>query len=157
MIRTAVRDDVPTILRFIRELAAYERAEHEVHATEDDLARDLFGPHPAAQVLIAEDDAGRPVGFALWFTSYSTWLGRAGIYLEDLYVTPGARGSGHGRALLGALARIAVDRGHGRVEWSVLDWNEPAIGFYKALGATAQDDWTVYRITGEALTALGTP
>jgi len=156
MIRTAVRDDVPTILRFIRELAAYERAEHEVRATEDDLARDLFGPQPAANVLIAED-AGREVGFALWFTSYSTWLGRPGLYLEDLYVTPDARGAGHGRALLGALARIAVERGYGRVEWSVLNWNEPAIRFYKALGATPQDDWTVYRLTGAALTALGTP
>ncbi len=156
MIRTAVRDDVPTILRFIRELAAYERAEHEVRATEDDLARDLFGPQPAANVLIAED-AGREVGFALWFTSYSTWLGRPGLYLEDLYVTPDARGAGHGRALLGALARIAVERGYGRVEWSVLNWNEPAIRFYKALGATPQDDWTVYRLTGAALNALGTP
>ncbi|HSA52319.1 MAG TPA: GNAT family N-acetyltransferase [Yinghuangia sp.] len=155
MIRTAVRDDVPTILRFIHELAAYERAVHEVKATEEDLARDLFGPAPAAQVLIADDDAGRAVGFALWFTTYSTWLGRPGLYLEDLYVTPEARGAGHGRALLAELARIAVERGHGRVEWSVLDWNEPAIGFYKALGATPQDEWTVYRLTGEALAALG--
>jgi GNAT superfamily N-acetyltransferase len=156
VIRTAVRDDVRTILRLIHELAAYERAAHEVRATEEDLARDLFGPDPAARVLIAEDAAGRPVGFALWFTTYSTWLGRPGIYLEDLYVTPDARGGGHGRALLAELARIAVDRGYGRVEWSVLDWNEPAIGFYKSLGATPQDEWTVHRLTGEALTALGT-
>ncbi|UGQ12890.1 GNAT family N-acetyltransferase [Yinghuangia sp. ASG 101] len=155
MIRTAVRDDVPTILRFIRELAAYERSEHEVRTTEDDLARDLFGPHPAAQVLVAEDDTGGAIGFALWFTTYSTWLGRPGLYLEDLYVTPDARGSGHGRALLRALARIAVARGYGRVEWSVLNWNEPAIGFYKALGAAPQDDWTVYRLTGEPLATLG--
>lgn len=155
MIRTGTQEDVPTILRFVRELAAYERAEHEVQATEADLARDLFGPAPAASVLIAEDSAGTPVGFALWFVSYSTWLGKPGVYLEDLYVTPDARGGGHGRALLRELARIAVERGYGRVEWSVLDWNEPAIGFYKALGAAPQDEWTVYRLTGKALEEFG--
>ncbi|NUU24229.1 MAG: GNAT family N-acetyltransferase [Streptomycetaceae bacterium] len=155
MIRTATPDDVPTILRFVRELAEYERAAHEVKATEADFARDVFGPNPAANVLIAEDAGGTPVGFALWFTTYSTWLGRPGIYLEDLYVTPTARGGGHGRALLAELARIAVARGYGRVEWSVLNWNEPAIGFYKSLGAAPQDEWTVYRLTGEALAELG--
>ncbi|MEU8133910.1 GNAT family N-acetyltransferase [Streptodolium elevatio] len=155
MIRTATRDDVPTILRFVRELAEYERAAHEVHATEADLERDLFGPTPAANALIAEDADGTPQGFALWFTSYSTWLGKPGVYLEDLYVTPDSRGGGHGRALLAELARIAVERGYGRVEWSVLDWNDPAIGFYKSLGATPQDEWTVYRLTGKALDDLG--
>ncbi|WTW92525.1 GNAT family N-acetyltransferase [Streptomycetaceae bacterium NBC_01309] len=155
MIRTATREDVPTILRFVRELAEYERAAHEVHATEADLERDLFGPAPAANALIAEDPDGTPQGFALWFTSYSTWLGKPGIYLEDLYVTPDSRGGGHGRALLVELARIAVERGYGRVEWSVLDWNAPAIGFYKALGAAPQDEWTVYRLTGKALDNLG--
>lgn len=155
MIRTAIRDDVPTILRFVRELAEYERAAHEVRATEADLERDLFGPAPAANALIAEDADGTPRGFALWFTTYSTWLGKPGIYLEDLYVTPDSRGGGHGRALLVELARIAVERGYGRVEWSVLDWNDPAIGFYKSLGAAPQDEWTVYRLTGDALETLG--
>jgi GNAT superfamily N-acetyltransferase len=155
MIRTATREDVPTILRFVHELAAYEKAPEEVKAVEADFERDLFGPTPAASVLIAEDGDGNAVGFALWFTTYSTWLGKAGIYLEDLYVSPAARGGGHGRALLTELARIAVERGYGRVEWSVLDWNAPAIGFYKSLGAAPQDEWTVYRLTGDALAALG--
>ncbi|HEY1175276.1 MAG: GNAT family N-acetyltransferase [Streptomycetaceae bacterium] len=156
MIRSAVREDVPTIVRFVYELAAYEQAPHEARATAEDFERDLFGPAPAARVLIAQDDAtGEPVGFALWFTTYSTWLGKPGIYLEDLFVTPAARGGGHGKALLTELARIAVERGYGRVEWSVLDWNEPAIGFYRKLGAAPQDEWTVYRLTGEALAELG--
>ncbi|MBA9007464.1 MULTISPECIES: GNAT family N-acetyltransferase [Thermomonospora] len=154
MIRPAVIDDVPTILELIRELADYEKSLHEVRATEEDLRRALFGPEPKAFAHVAEQD-GRVVGFALWFLTFSTWTGTHGIYLEDLYVRPEARGGGHGRALLTELARIAVDRGYQRVEWSVLDWNEPAIGFYKALGATPQDEWTVYRLTGEALAELG--
>lgn len=154
MIRTATPADVPTILRFIRELAEYERAAHEALATEQDLQRDLFGAAPAAFAHIAEDDEGVPVGFALWFLNYSTWRGRPGIYLEDLYVTPAARGGGHGKALLAELAGIAVERGYGRFEWAVLDWNEPSIGFYKALGARPMDAWTVFRIDGQALADL---
>ncbi|WP_018658368.1 GNAT family N-acetyltransferase [Actinomadura flavalba] len=150
MIRTAAPDDVPTIHRLIRDLAAYERVPHEVVATEDDLRAHLFGPAPALFGLIAEQD-GETVGFALWFLTYSTWLGRHGIHLEDLYVRPEARGGGHGRALLAELARIADERGYGRVEWAVLNWNDPAIGFYEALGATRQDEWSVYRLTGETL------
>ncbi len=157
MIRPATPADVPTILRFVRELAEYERAAHEVRATEEDLARDLFGggsAGPAVFAHLAEDESGRPVGFAVWFVSYSTWLGRHGIYLEDLYVTPSARGGGHGRALLAELAGIALDRGYGRLEWSVLDWNEPALRFYRSLGAGAQDEWTVHRLDGEELANL---
>ncbi|WP_103936482.1 GNAT family N-acetyltransferase [Thermomonospora echinospora] len=154
MIRAAVPGDVPTILRLIRELADYEKALHEVRATEEDLRASLFGPEPRVFAHVAEQD-GEVVGFALWFLTFSTWMGTHGIYLEDLYVRPEARGGGHGRALLTELARIAVERGYRRVEWSVLDWNEPAIGFYKALGATPQDEWTVYRLTGQALRDLG--
>lgn len=150
MVRTAAPDDVPTILRLVRELAEYERALHEVRATEEDLHATLFGPEPKAFAHVAEHE-GEVVGFALWFLNYSTWLGRHGIYLEDLYVSPDARGHGYGKALLTELTRIADERGYGRVEWSVLDWNSPAIGFYKALGALPQDEWTVYRLTGEAL------
>ncbi|SEF82925.1 Acetyltransferase (GNAT) family protein [Thermomonospora echinospora] len=145
---------MPTILRLIRELADYEKALHEVRATEEDLRASLFGPEPRVFAHVAEQD-GEVVGFALWFLTFSTWMGTHGIYLEDLYVRPEARGGGHGRALLTELARIAVERGYRRVEWSVLDWNEPAIGFYKALGATPQDEWTVYRLTGQALRDLG--
>ena len=152
-IRSAHRSDVPLVLAFIRELAAYERLAEEVVATEDTLAASLFGPHPAAEVLIAELD-GAAVGFALFFPNYSTFLGKAGIYLEDLFVRPGARGRGVGRALLCRLAAIAMERGCGRLEWAVLDWNESAIGFYKKLGAAAQSDWTTYRLTGDALSAL---
>jgi len=154
VIRPAVIDDVPTIAALIRELADYEKALHEVRATEEDLRRALFGPEPKVFAHVAEHDE-EVVGFALWFVTFSTWTGRHGIYLEDLYVRPHARGRGHGKALLTELARIAVERGYTRVEWSVLDWNEPAIGFYKALGAVPQDEWTVYRLTGEALAELG--
>jgi GNAT superfamily N-acetyltransferase len=153
MIRAATPDDVPTILRLIRDLADYERALHEVKATEDDLRDTLFGSSPKAFVHVAEHE-GKIVGFALWFLSYSTWLGRHGIYLEDLYVDPAARGGGHGRALLAELAKIADERGYGRVEWAVLNWNEPSIAFYEALGARPQDEWTTYRLTGNALTKL---
>lgn len=140
----------------IRELAEYERALDEAVATEEQLHTCLFGPQPAIFAHMAVDDqTGETVGFALWFLTFSTWLGRHGIYLEDLYVRPDRRGGGHGRALLAQLARIAVERGYGRVEWQVLNWNEPSIGFYKSLGAFAQDEWTTYRLTGDALSRLG--
>ncbi|MGW3042828.1 N-acetyltransferase family protein [Kitasatospora sp. NPDC001159] len=156
MIRTAVVADVPVILAMIRELAEYERAPQEAVATEEQLREALFGAKPALFGLIAEDDGtGEPVGFAVWFLNFSTWRGTHGIYLEDLYVRPQARGGGHGKALLLELARIAVERGYARVEWSVLDWNQPSIDFYKSLGAVPMDEWTVYRLTGEALTAAG--
>jgi len=151
MIRPAVPEDVPTILRFIRELAEYERALDQVEATEEDLERALFGPAPAVFAHLAENEEGEPVGFALWFLNFSTWTGRHGIYLEDLYVTPEARGRGHGKALLAELARIAVERGYARYEWSCLDWNEPSIRFYKSLGAEAMTEWTGYRLSGRAL------
>ncbi|HEV2639697.1 MAG TPA: GNAT family N-acetyltransferase [Actinocrinis sp.] len=155
MIRTATPDDVPTILALIRELADYERALEEAVATEEQLQESLFGPAPTVFAHMAVDDAtGESVGFALWFLTFSTWLGRNGIYLEDLYVRPESRGGGHGRALLAELARIAVERGYRRVEWQVLNWNEPSIGFYKSLGAFPQDEWSVYRLTGDALDQL---
>jgi len=155
MIRTATPDDVPAILSMVRELAEYERAPHEVTATEAHLRTALFGEHPAVYALIAEnDDTGEAVGFAMWFLNFSTWLGRHGIYLEDLYVKPHARGEGHGRALLTRLAQIAVECGCGRVEWAVLDWNEPSIGFYKSLGAVPMDEWTIFRLTGDSLGRL---
>ncbi len=155
MIRTATPDDVPAILTMVRELAEYERAPQEVTATEPQLHTALFGEAPAVYALIAEnDETGEPVGFAMWFLNFSTWLGRHGIYLEDLYVKPHARGDGHGRALLTRLAQIAVERGCGRMEWAVLDWNEPSIGFYKSLGAVPMDEWTIFRLTGDSLGRL---
>ncbi|MCW7942328.1 GCN5 family acetyltransferase [Streptomyces hygroscopicus] len=155
MIRTATPDDVPAIHALIRELAAYEKAPDEARATPEQLNEALFGARPAAFAHIAEEDGGEVVGFALWFLSFSTWRGVHGIYLEDLYVRPEARGAGHGRALLGELARICVERGYARLEWSVLDWNRPAIGFYASLGARPQEGWTVYRLTDGALAELG--
>ncbi|MEU1018848.1 MULTISPECIES: GNAT family N-acetyltransferase [unclassified Streptomyces] len=156
MIRTATPADVPVIHALVRDLAAYEKAPEEARATEEQLREALFGERPAAFAHIAQDDAtGEAVGFALWFLNFSTWRGVHGIYLEDLYVRPEARGAGHGRALLTELARICVERGYERMEWSVLDWNEPSIHFYEALGARPQDEWTVYRLTDDALTALG--
>ncbi len=156
MIRPAGSADVPMILTLIHELAAYERAPDEVRATETQLQDALFGPDAVASCLLAESTAGGPVvGFALWFRTFSTWNGTASIYLEDLFVLPHARGDGHGRALLTELAVIAVERGYGRVEWSVLNWNEPAHGFYRRLGAAPQDEWTVWRLTGTALAELG--
>ena len=160
MIRPAGPADVPMILTLIHELAAYERAPDEVRATERQLQDALFGPDAVASCLLACGDAtagedGAVVGFALWFRTFSTWNGTASIYLEDLFVRPDARGGGHGRALLTELAAIAVERGYGRVEWSVLNWNEPAHGFYRRLGAAPQDEWTVWRLTGPALDALG--
>lgn len=156
MIRPAVATDIPSIHAMVRELGDFEKSLHEVKSTEEQLHAALFGPHPAAFAHVALDEvSGETVGFALWFLNFSTWTGVHGLYLEDLYVRPSARGGGHGRALLAALARICVERGYGRFEWSVLDWNEPAIGFYKALGAVPMDEWTVFRMTGEPLTALG--
>jgi GNAT superfamily N-acetyltransferase len=154
-IRPATEDDVPIILSLIRELAEYERLSHEVVATEGLLRESLFGERRGAEVLIA-CCKGAPAGFALFFHSFSTFLGRPGIYLEDLYVKPEFRGRGIGRALLTHLARLAKERGCGRLEWAVLDWNEPAIKLYKSIGAVPMDEWTVYRVTGEALETLAT-
>ncbi len=153
MIRRARPADVPAIYRLIRELAEYERALPDVTGTQQQLSRSLFGPDPAVFAHVAEHD-GHVVGFALWFVSYSTWLCQHGIYLEDLYVSPELRGHGHGRALLAELAALCVQRSYGRLEWSVLDWNAPALGFYAALGARAMDEWTVHRVTGAALADL---
>jgi GNAT superfamily N-acetyltransferase len=153
-LRPATPSDVPAILGFIRELASYEKLEHEVVATEALLAEHLFGPRPAAEVVIAEVE-GRPVGFALFLRNFSTFLGRPGMFLEDLYVQPHARGLGIGRALLRHLAELAVARGCGRLDWNVLDWNAPAIGFYQKLGAEVLPDWRTCRLTGDALKALG--
>ncbi|MDN3296214.1 GNAT family N-acetyltransferase [Streptomyces ficellus] len=155
MIRTAVVDDVPVLHAMIRELAEYEKALDEVRASEEQLREALFGERPAAFAHIAETDEGEAVGFALWFLNFSTWRGVHGIYLEDLYVRPGKRGGGYGKALLRELARICVARGYERLEWSVLDWNAPSIDFYRSLGARPQEEWTVYRLTDEALVALG--
>ncbi len=159
-IRPATRTDVPLILSLIRELAEYERDPGAVVATPELIERHLFGEGlPAggrgrvAECVIGEID-GRAEGFALFFHNFSTWLGRPGLYLEDLFVRPAARGKGLGKALFTHLARLAVQRGCGRMEWSVLDWNEPAIGFYKALGAEAMSEWTVFRLTGDRLRRL---
>src|SRR5438309_9049675 len=153
IIRPASMADVPIILELIRALATYERAPNEVTATEDQLVDVLFGKKPAAEVLLAfEDDL--PIGFAVFFHNFSTWLGRPGLYLEDLFVKPEKRGKGYGRALLVELAKIARDRGCGRMEWAVLNWNEPAIKFYRALGAKPMDEWTVFRLTPEEIAKL---
>ncbi len=153
LIRTAVPDDVPLILDLIRALAEYERLAHECVVTEALLRDSLFGEHPAAEVVIAEFD-GTAAGFALFCHNYSTFLGRRGIWLEDLFVKPAFRGRGIGRALLARLAAIAIERDCGRLEWAVLDWNESAIGFYKGIGAVPLDDWTTFRVTGTALDRL---
>jgi GNAT superfamily N-acetyltransferase len=152
-VRAASEADVPLILSFIKELAEYERLSHEVVATEEALQKWLFGERPVAEVAIG-DDEDEPAGFALFFHNFSTFLGRPGIYLEDLYVRPEFRGRGVGRVLLTHLAKLAKERGCGRLEWSVLNWNGPAIGFYESLGASQVDGWTVYRVTGEALEEL---
>jgi GNAT superfamily N-acetyltransferase len=152
-IRNATVTDVPLILTFIRDLAIYEKLEHKVVATEDKLRETLFGTPRFAEVIIGEVD-GQPVGFALFFHNYSTFLARPGIYLEDLFVKPEARGHGYGRALLARLAKIANERGCGRLEWAVLDWNAPAIGFYEFLGAVPLDDWRTFRLMGDALDRL---
>ncbi|MFD8634438.1 GNAT family N-acetyltransferase [Streptomyces sp. NPDC059533] len=155
MIRTAVIGDVPVIHAMIRELAAYEKVPHEARATQEQLREALFGERPAVFAHIAESEDGEVAGFAMWFLNFSTWRGVHGIYLEDLYVRPGVRGGGHGKALLRELARICVERGYERLEWSVLDWNSPAIDFYRSLGAVPMDEWTVYRLTDGALAELG--
>ena len=148
----ASRADVPTILGFIRQLAAYEHLENEVIATEELLEEWMFDKEKAEALIAREGDT--PVGFALYFHNFSTFLGRAGIYLEDLFVLPSYRGHGHGTALIKALARIAVERGCGRLEWSCLDWNTPSIDFYLSLGAEQMNEWTVYRFSGDGLRAL---
>ncbi|SBU91557.1 L-amino acid N-acyltransferase YncA [Streptomyces sp. Ncost-T6T-1] len=161
MIRIATPDDIPVLHALVRELAAYEKALDEAVASEEQLAEALFGDRPAAyaHVATADDDSGdgggEVIGFALWFLNFSTWRGVHGIYLEDLYVRPERRGGGHGKALLTELARICVERGYERLEWSVLDWNAPSIAFYESLGARPQDEWTVYRLTDGALASLG--
>ena len=152
-IRPASVQDVPTILELIQDLATYERAPDEVTATEDQLVDVLFGERRAAEVLLAFEGTS-PVGFAVYFYNFSTWLGRPGLYLEDLFVKPENRGKGYGRALLVELAKIARDRGCGRMEWAVLDWNEPAIKFYRALGAKAMNEWTVFRLTRDEIASL---
>ena len=152
-IRPATPADIPTLLHFIRELATYERAPDAVVATEADLLRDGFGPTPRFTAVIAEVDSA-PAGFALYFTSYSTWRGHHGLRLEDLYVTPAMRGQGIGKALLAHLARIAVDQGCPRLEWDVLDWNAPAIAVYERVGAAILTEWRIMRLSGDALEAL---
>jgi GNAT superfamily N-acetyltransferase len=153
VIRDANPDDVHLIAELIRALADYERLAHEVVLDEEELRAHLFGERPYAEVVLAEDYR-EVVGFALFFHNYSTFLGKPGIYLEDLFVRPEHRGEGHGKALLSHLAKLAVERRCGRLEWSVLDWNEPSIAFYRSLRARAMDEWTVYRLDGEALRAL---
>ena len=152
-IRPARLEDVPVILQLIRDLATYERAPDDVTATEEQLVEVLFGERPAAEVLLVFE-AELAVGFAVYFYNFSTWLGRPGLYLEDLFVNPEKRGKGYGRALLIELAKIARDRGCGRMEWAVLDWNEPAIKFYRSLGAKPMHEWTVFRLTGEEIGKL---
>ena len=157
-VREGRETDVEIVVAMVNELAAYERAADQVRVTPEQLHRALFGGaapggHPAAYLLVAEE-GDEPVGFALWFLNFSTWEGVHGIYLEDLFVRPEHRGSGAGRALLTALARIAQERGYARMEWSVLSWNEPAIGFYRRIGAVPMDEWTTYRLTGSALASL---
>ena len=153
MIREARPSDVPVLLALVRELATYEREPDAVVATESDLSEALFGPDPCAGCHVAEVD-GTVVGLALWYRSFSTWLGKPGLWLEDLYVQPEHRGAGLGRLLLEHLAGLCVERGWPRFEWWVLDWNEPAQGFYRSLGARPEDDWTVWRVDGDALEAL---
>lgn len=152
-IRPARRDDAETLANLIRELAVYEKLEAHAKATPDDLRRHLFGRKPVAEALIAEV-GGRPVGFAIFFTTFSTFRGQPGLYLEDLFVEPEHRGRGIGTALLTTIAKLAVDRDYGRFEWSVLAWNAPAIAFYKTLGAWSMDEWTIYRVDGDAMARL---
>jgi GNAT superfamily N-acetyltransferase len=151
-VRRVRPDDVPTVLRLVRELAAYEKAEHEALMTEDQLHGALFGPAPALFGHVALTDDDELAGFALWFLNFSTWRGTHGVYLEDLFVSPGHLGTGLGRELLRTLAQECVDRGFSRLEWSVLDWNTPSIDFYEAAGAVPMDEWTVFRLTGDPLT-----
>ncbi len=152
-IRPATAEDSSLILRFITDLAIYEKAEHEVKTDAAGIRASLFAEGSSAQALICERD-GKPIGYAVYFFNYSTWLGKNGLYLEDLYVDPAQRGTGAGKALLRHLAKLAVDKGCGRFEWAVLDWNQPAIDFYESLGARPQSEWTTYRLTGQALQDL---
>lgn len=153
-IRPATAADAALLMRFVRELAIYEKAEREVLATEEDLQRDIFGPDSRVEALICEWE-GEPIGHAIFFMNYSTWLGKYGIFLEELYITPEQRGNGAGKALLKRVAEIAVSRNCGRFEWNVLDWNKPAIEFYESLGAEPLSEWVGYRLSGSALAALG--
>jgi GNAT superfamily N-acetyltransferase len=157
-IRAAKSDDLPLILQFIRELAEYEKLSHMVSATEAHMREHLFGARPYAEVLLAFEESDgtvpMPAGFALFFHNYSTFLGKPGLYLEDLFVRPAHRGKGYGKAMMIALAKLAVDRGCGRFEWSVLDWNAPSIAFYRTLGAAGMDEWKLQRVTGQALIDL---
>ncbi|MGU3582813.1 N-acetyltransferase family protein [Rhodococcus sp. C26F] len=160
MIRRATPEDVPAITGLIYDLAEYEKARHECTVVPEQIHEALFGPQPSVYAHVAEESGedeaeGQVVGVALWFRNFSTWDGVHGIYLEDLFVRPEHRGKGHGRALLAALAHECVERGYTRLSWSVLDWNEPSIGFYRSLGAVAQDEWTTFRLSGSALQALG--
>jgi GNAT superfamily N-acetyltransferase len=150
-VRRVRPDDVPTVLRLVRELAAYEKAEHEALMTADQLSAALFGPSPALFGHVALAGDGEIAGFALWFLNFSTWRGTHGVHLEDLFVSPDHRGTGLGRELLRTLAQECVDRGFSRLEWSVLDWNTPSIEFYRAAGAVPMEEWTVFRLTGDAL------
>jgi len=153
-IRSAKPADVPAILQLIKDLAFYEKAPDAVKSTEENLRVALFGEEPKVFAHVAED-GGKIVGIAIWFLNYSTWMGTHGIYLEDLYVDPEFRGKGYGIALLKSLAKICVERGYSRLQWWVLDWNEPSINFYKSLGAVPMDEWTVFRVDGQALQNLG--
>jgi len=154
MIRRAVKEDAPRILALIKDLAEYEKAPNEAIATIEQIEETIFSANPTAYCHVAEVD-GQVIGIAIWFLNYSTWLGKPGIYLEDLYVDPSYRGQGHGLAFLKTLATICVERGYERFQWWVLDWNEPSIEFYKSIGAVAMDEWTIYRVSGEALKKLG--
>ncbi len=153
-IRPATPEDLPLIAALIRELAEYERLSHAVHFQEEQLGQNLFGPNPGAEVLIGEMD-GTPCGFALFFSNFSTFEGKRGLYLEDLFVRPEARGAGLGKALIQTIARKAVERGYARFEWSVLDWNTPSIRFYESIGAKMQGDWRIMRMDGDALSSFG--
>lgn len=150
IIRNATIDDSSLILKFVTELATFEKAEHEVLATESEIRTSLFGKFSTTKAVICEEN-NKPIGFAVYFFNYSTWLGKIGLYLEDLYVTPESRGSGAGKALLKYLAKIALDKNCGRFEWSVLDWNEPAIKFYESIGAKPQHEWVGYRLEGKEI------
>jgi GNAT superfamily N-acetyltransferase len=154
VIRYAVKEDIPRILVLIKNLAEYEKAPLEAKATHEQIEQSLFGDNPFAFCHVAEH-AGEVIGISIWFLNYSTWLGKPGIYLEDLYVDPDHRGNGYGLALLKELEKICVERDYERLQWWVLDWNQPSIDFYKSLGAEAMDEWTVYRVTGDALKELG--
>ncbi|CAN5243484.1 GNAT family N-acetyltransferase [soil metagenome] len=156
-VRRAQPADVPIVLELVRELAAYEREPDAVEATEELLREALFGARPSASCHVALEQSGAVVGFALWYVTFSTWKGLAGLWLEDLFVVPQARGQGLGKALLQELAAVCVQRGYPRFEWWVLDWNAPAIGFYRSLGAVPQEEWTTFRVDGEALVRLATP